>query len=116
MATPRISGLQVSGNGQNGENLPAGLQTGDSRTGDSRSFPAGMDSIVAKSPGAPVHQAICSSKARGSARLLGDFALNGAGNGIRTRDPNLGKVVLYQLSYSRIIFQSLLLLFAEPLT
>ena len=22
-------------------------------------------------------------------------ALNGAGNGIRTRDPNLGKVVLY---------------------
>jgi hypothetical protein len=27
---------------------------------------------------------------------------SGAGNGIRTRDPNLGKVVLYQLSYSRI--------------
>ena len=27
---------------------------------------------------------------------------NGAGNEIRTRDPNLGKVVLYQLSYSRI--------------
>ena len=26
----------------------------------------------------------------------------GAGNEIRTRDPNLGKVVLYQLSYSRI--------------
>jgi hypothetical protein len=25
-----------------------------------------------------------------------------AGNGTRTRDPNLGKVVLYQLSYSRI--------------
>ncbi len=25
----------------------------------------------------------------------------GAGNGARTRDPNLGKVVLYQLSYSR---------------
>ena len=25
----------------------------------------------------------------------------GAGNEIRTRDPNLGKVVLYQLSYSR---------------
>ena len=24
-----------------------------------------------------------------------------AGNEIRTRDPNLGKVVLYQLSYSR---------------
>ena len=26
-----------------------------------------------------------------------------AGNGTRTRDPNLGKVVLYQLSYSRDI-------------
>ena len=26
----------------------------------------------------------------------------GAGDGIRTRDPNLGKVVLYQLSYTRI--------------
>ena len=30
-------------------------------------------------------------------------ANSGAGNGIRTRDPNLGKVVLYQLSYSRIL-------------
>ena len=29
------------------------------------------------------------------------IAFGGAGNGIRTRDPNLGKVVLYQLSYSR---------------
>ena len=29
----------------------------------------------------------------------------GARNGIRTRDPDLGKVVLYQLSYSRILFQ-----------
>ena len=27
--------------------------------------------------------------------------VSGAGNGIRTRDPNLGKVVLYQLSYTR---------------
>ena len=27
---------------------------------------------------------------------------NEAGNGTRTRDPNLGKVVLYQLSYSRV--------------
>ena len=25
----------------------------------------------------------------------------GAGNGVRTRDPKLGKLVLYQLSYSR---------------
>ena len=28
---------------------------------------------------------------------------NGAGNEIRTRDPDLGKVVLYQLSYSRAL-------------
>ena len=28
----------------------------------------------------------------------------GAGNGAQTRDLNLGKVALYQLSYSRIIF------------
>ena len=27
----------------------------------------------------------------------------GAGNEIRTRDPDLGKVVLYQLSYSRTL-------------
>ena len=27
----------------------------------------------------------------------------GAGNETRTRDPNHGKVVLYQLSYSRIV-------------
>src|SRR5690606_31688496 len=27
---------------------------------------------------------------------------NGAGNETRTRDPDLGKVVLYQLSYSRV--------------
>src|SRR5579859_3759905 len=26
---------------------------------------------------------------------------NGAGNGIRTRDPELGRLALYQLSYSR---------------
>ena len=29
-----------------------------------------------------------------------------AGNGTRTRDPNLGKVVLYQLSYSRAVHRS----------
>jgi hypothetical protein len=27
---------------------------------------------------------------------------NGAGDGVRTRDINLGKVALYQLSYSRV--------------
>ena len=30
------------------------------------------------------------------------LSLPRAGNGTRTRDPNLGKVVLYQLSYSRV--------------
>src|SRR5690554_6490767 len=37
------------------------------------------------------------------ARVYAGFAKEkfGAGNEIRTRDPNLGKVVLYQLSYSR---------------
>ena len=29
----------------------------------------------------------------------------GAKDGIRTRDPDLGKVVLYQLSYSRFCFE-----------
>ena len=32
-----------------------------------------------------------------------DQFFNGAKNGTRTRDPDLGKVVLYQLSYFRII-------------
>ncbi len=30
-----------------------------------------------------------------------DFEINGADNGIRTRDPQLGKLMLYQLSYVR---------------
>ncbi len=41
-------------------------------------------------------------------RVLLDFVLKtfglGAENETRTRDPNLGKVVLYQLSYFRINF------------
>ena len=43
-------------------------------------------------------------------RVLLDFVLKtfglGAENETRTRDPNLGKVVLYQLSYFRILFAS----------
>ena len=42
-----------------------------------------------------------------SQRVLLDFVLKtfglGAENETRTRDPNLGKVVLYQLSYFRIV-------------
>ena len=30
--------------------------------------------------------------------------LNGAGNGVRTRDTKLGKLVLYQLSYARFLY------------
>src|SRR3954470_24798964 len=40
------------------------------------------------------------SKHKGSGKAA-PFRLERAGNGTRTRDPNLGKVVLYQLSYSR---------------
>ena len=42
-------------------------------------------------------------------RVLLDFVLKtfglGAENETRTRDPNLGKVVLYQLSYFRICLE-----------
>ena len=31
----------------------------------------------------------------------------GAGNGVRTRDPELGKLVLYQLSYTRFVGRKL---------
>ena len=36
------------------------------------------------------------------------LAGNGADNGVRTRDPHLGKVVLYQLSHVRIAWNILL--------
>ena len=35
-------------------------------------------------------------------RRAGPSEILGAGNGIRTRDPQLGKLMLYQLSYSRV--------------
>ncbi len=45
-------------------------------------------------------------------RVLLDFVLKtfglGAENETRTRDPNLGKVVLYQLSYFRRTLQAVL--------
>jgi hypothetical protein len=41
-------------------------------------------------------------------RPTGGFAVLGAGDGIRTRDINLGKVALYQLSYSRIHWSALI--------
>jgi hypothetical protein len=36
----------------------------------------------------------------GQAGVVGQ---NGAGDGFRTRDPKLGKLVLYQLSYARLM-------------
>jgi hypothetical protein len=39
---------------------------------------------------------------RGAATRCGASGNPGAGNGTRTRDPELGKLVLYQLSYSRL--------------
>ena len=39
--------------------------------------------------------------------MLTYFSLRRAENGTRTRDPNLGKVVLYQLSYFRIVIKVL---------
>ena len=48
-------------------------------------------------------------KRRGLPRLLYIWPLlypakfePGAGDGVRTRDPELGKLVLYQLSYTRV--------------
>jgi hypothetical protein len=44
----------------------------------------------------------CPDKAaKQKSRLIGRLFKTGAGNETRTRDPDLGKVVLYQLSYSR---------------
>ncbi len=37
--------------------------------------------------------------------LIGGFSFFRAGKGTRTLDPDLGKVVLYQLSYSRGVTQ-----------
>ena len=38
-------------------------------------------------------------------RIIGRFRLERAENETRTRDPNLGKVVLYQLSYFRLWYR-----------
>ena len=44
---------------------------------------------------APNHDAICLGATRGISKLLNMKGKFGAGEGIRTLDPNLGKVVLY---------------------
>ena len=50
-----------------------------------------------------------------SAKILADLFIYGAGKEIRTPDPDLGKVVLYQLSYSRFRVIKLLVP-SEPLS
>ena len=40
----------------------------------------------------------------------------GAGNETRTRDPDLGKVVLYQLSYSRVVMGAILAIYRTAST
>ena len=42
--------------------------------------------------------------------------MNGAGNEARTRDLNLGKVALYQLSYSRVKTGAIIAIFRKPST
>ena len=44
----------------------------------------------------------CGAKIKKKSPLGDLLILSGAGNEVRTRDPNHGKVMLYQLSYSRI--------------
>lgn len=45
--------------------------------------------------------AACRDKQKGPA-ISRPFQIHGADNGVRTRDPHLGKVVLYQLSHVRV--------------
>ena len=53
-------------------------------------------------PWQSLHDEVCARPA-GLINIINALKKIGAGNEIRTRDPNLGKVVLYQLSYSRIV-------------
>ena len=47
------------------------------------------------------HLATFIKKAGHSIKRVTDRMISGADNGVRTRDPHLGKVVLYQLSHVR---------------
>jgi hypothetical protein len=40
-----------------------------------------------------------------ASRSLQPLDFLGAGNGVRTRDPQLGKLMLYQLSYARVTYR-----------
>ena len=45
--------------------------------------------------------------------ILETLVNSGAGNGVRTRDTKLGKLVLYQLSYARLFMRACLCLYAH---
>ena len=44
---------------------------------------------------------MATGRAPAAANSMSWWGFTGAGNGVRTRDPQLGKLMLYQLSYSR---------------
>ena len=51
------------------------------------------------------HVAMCARQEKGRPNffsIAGLLTINGADDGVRTRDPDLGKVVLYQLSHVRV--------------
>ena len=51
------------------------------------------------------HVAMCARQEKGRPNffsIAGLLTIDGADDGVRTRDPDLGKVVLYQLSHVRI--------------
>ena len=66
------------------------------RTRDFKSRASASFAIPARRP----HERETGERSLPRLDALRDF-FQRAGNGTRTRDPNLGKVVLYQLSYSR---------------
>ena len=70
-----------------------------------------------ETPGCPwILMALAGTKKDAEASIFNDLqasmelcrSIFGAGNETRTRDPDLGKVVLYQLSYSRVVMGAIL--------
>jgi hypothetical protein len=53
-------------------------------------------------PGGSIARDYCAIQKNKTSADRGFVVETGAGNETRTRDPDLGKVVLYQLSYSRV--------------
>gem|GEM_PF-3365076 len=62
----------------------------------------GLNGVAVHCITALLTRPVLEPKPNGSSWTCQRSRVNGAGNETRTRDPNLGKVVLYQLSYSRL--------------